>query len=105
VHGLGSSVEIAQQYIDLGFKFGVNGVMVRDNAKRYHELVRVFGVNYIVLETDYPNIVLPGLVNSELSDINSVAETVADLLNISIEDVITQTDYNSCELFKKNQIL
>ena len=100
IHGLGSSVQIARQYIDLGFKFGVNGVTVRDNANRYHELVRTFGLKHIVLETDYPNINLPGLVNCQLSDINDVAQKVSTLLNISIEDVIKQTDYNSFQLFK-----
>ncbi|GAB6071199.1 TatD family hydrolase [Thiomicrorhabdus hydrogeniphila] len=102
IHGLGSSVQIAQQYVDLGFKFGVNGVTVRDNANRYHELVRTFGLKHIVLETDYPNINLPGLVNCQLSDINNVAQKVSTLLNISIEDVIKQTDYNSFQLFNKN---
>ena len=102
IHGLGTSVQIAQQYIDLGFKFGVNGVTVRGNAKRYHELVKSFGLKHIVLETDYPNINLPGLVKCELSDIDIVAKEVAALLNTTIEDVVKQTDYNSFQLFNKN---
>ncbi|WP_081696342.1 TatD family hydrolase [Thiomicrorhabdus sp. Kp2] len=99
VHGLGSSVQIAQQYIDLGLKFGVNGVSLRDNARRYHELVRHFGLAHIVLETDYPNIKLPGLVDSSLDDIYSVAKHVAKLLSVSVKDVINQTDYNAKQLF------
>jgi len=102
IHGLGGSVQIAQQYINLGFKFGVNGVTVRDNAKRYHELVQIFGLQHIVLETDYPNVNLPGLVKSDLADINTVAQKVADLLKVSVEDVVEQTDYNSFQLFNKN---
>lgn len=99
VHGLGSSTQVAQQYIDLGLKFGVNGVTVRDNARRYHELVKHFGLEHIVLETDFPNIKLPGLVDSSLDDINTVAKKVADLLKVSVEDVIEQTDYNANQLF------
>ncbi|WP_321326094.1 TatD family hydrolase [Thiomicrorhabdus sp.] len=102
VHGLGTSVQIAQQYIDLGFKFGVNAVAVRENAKRYHALIKRFGVEHIVLETDYPNINLPGLVNPSLNDIHVVAKTVANILCVSVEDVIQQTDYNAEQIFKRN---
>jgi len=102
VHGLGTSIQIAQQYIDLGFKFGVNGVAVRENAKRYHQLIKYFGLEHIVLETDYPNINLPGLVKPSLNDIYDVADKVAYILSITVEDVIQQTDYNAEQLFKRN---
>ena len=101
VHGLGSSIEVAQQYIDLGFKFGVNAVSVRDNAVRYHRLITHFGLQHIVLETDYPNIKLPGLVDSQLNDINAIAKQIACLLKLPVEDVITQTDYNAFQLFTR----
>lgn len=99
VHGLGTSVEMAQHYVDLGFKIGVNGVVVRDNAVRYHKLVKYFGLEHIVLETDYPNIKLPGLVTAELDDVNIIANTVSTLLNISVDDVIMSTDKNAKQLF------
>ena len=101
IHGLGSSVEVAQQYVDLGYKLGVNGVLVRPNARRYHQLITHFGLDHIVLETDYPNIILPGQVKAALSDIEVVADKVSKLLSVSIEDVIKQTDYNSYNLFKR----
>jgi len=101
MHGFNSSVQVAKQYIDVGFKIGVNGVVVRDNARRYHELVRSVGLDNIVLETDYPNINLPGLVDSHLADINVIADNVACLLDVSVEDVIMQTDYNAKRLFIK----
>lgn len=101
IHGLGSSIQIAQQYVDLGFKLGINGVVIRSNARRYHELVKHFGLAHIVLETDFPNITLPGLVNPALSDIDVVADKVSKLLSVSIDHVIKQTDYNSQNLFKR----
>jgi len=99
VHGLGTSVEMAQHYVDLGLKIGVNGVVVRENAARYQQLVKYFGLEHIVLETDYPNVKLPGLITSQLEDINIVANTVASLLNTSIEDVIMSTDHNAKQIF------
>ena len=99
VHGLGTSVEMAKNYVDLGLKIGVNGVVVRENAVRYHQLVKHFGLEHIVLETDYPNVKLPGLVTCQLEDINTIANTVATMLNTSIDDVIQSTDNNAKKLF------
>lgn len=99
VHGLGTSVEMAKNYVDLGLKIGVNGVVVRENAVRYHQLVKHFGLEHIVLETDYPNVKLPGLVTCQLKDINTIANTVATMLNTSIDDVIQSTDNNAKKLF------
>ncbi|MEA1989030.1 MAG: TatD family hydrolase [Pseudomonadota bacterium] len=99
VHGLGTSVQMAQHYVDLGLKIGVNGVVVRENAVRYHQLVTYFGLEHIVLETDYPNVKLPGLVTTNLADINTIANTVATLLNTSINNVIMSTDHNAKQIF------
>ncbi len=100
IHGLGSSLEVAQNYIHCGFKIGVNGVLLRDNAYRYHALVRHFGIEHLVLETDYPNVRLPGLVKSNLHDIIPVAEQVAKLLDYSFDDVVEITNQNAQQLFK-----
>ncbi len=100
IHGLGSSLEVAQNYVDCGFKIGVNGVLLRENAHRYHALVRHFGPKHLVLETDYPNVRLPGLVKSNLHDTIRVAEQVATLLNLSFDDVLHQTTANAQQIFK-----
>ncbi len=102
IHGLGSSLEVAQNYIDCGFKIGVNGVLLRENARRYHALVSHFGPEYLVLETDYPNVRLPGLVKSNLHDIIQVAEQVAILLNLSFDDVLKTLNENSQQIFQLN---
>jgi len=99
VHGLGSSVQIAQQYVALGFKIGVNGVVLRQNARRYHRMVKAVGLETIVLETDYPNISLPSQSDPLLSDIYRVAEKVAQLLELPVSHVIQQTTLNAQQLF------
>ena len=99
IHGLGSSPEVANNYIDCGFKIGVNGVLLRDNARRYHELVTHVGIEHLVLETDYPNVLLPGLVKSNLHDIIRVAEKVAMLLNLSFDEVLSKTNQNAQDVF------
>jgi TatD DNase family protein len=100
IHGFGTSVQMTLNYIELGLRLGVNGVCVRPNANRYHSLVKHFGISHLVLETDYPNVKLPGLVESTLDDIYQVAGKVAMLLNTSIEEVIRNTDNNANYLFR-----
>ncbi|GKT11944.1 MAG: TatD DNase family protein [Thiomicrorhabdus sp.] len=102
VHGLGSSCQIAQHYIDYGLKIGVNAVLLRDNARRYHELVRRFGLKHLVLETDFPNVYCPHKHEAELSDIILVANKVAKLLNVSLDSVMQATSHNANSIFQLN---
>ncbi|BCN92590.1 hydrolase TatD [Thiomicrorhabdus immobilis] len=99
VHGLGTSIDMAQNYIDLGLKIGVNGVSVRKNAARYHALIKYFGLEHLVLETDFPNVTLPGQEFPRLDDIQVVANTIAGILNITVSEVISKTDFNAHQLF------
>ena len=99
VHGLGASKQLVQQYLDLGLKIGINGVSVKTGARRYHELIKYCGVHNLVLETDFPNIILPNHLAASLSDLNVVAEHAAGLLNISFDEFIRCTDVNAKQLF------
>lgn len=100
IHSLGSSVEIAQQYVDLGFKFGVNGILLRENAHRYHKLVKHFDITHIVSETDAPNIVLPGCSKGSLSDIVLIVERIAALKKLTIAEVQRSLFNNANSVFK-----
>ncbi|MBF6059065.1 MULTISPECIES: TatD family hydrolase [Thiomicrorhabdus] len=99
LHGLGASREVISRYLDLGYSIGVNGVVCRENARRYHEMVSYFSLEHFVLETDYPNIHLPGEDAAHLCDLNKVAEQIAMLTGYSVEDVLKQTGYNARQIF------
>jgi len=99
IHSLGSSIQIAKQYLDLGYKFGVNGVIVRSNARRYHDLVKTFGVQSIVLETDCPNILLPNHSEASLIDIYTVVSKIAELAGLPESEVIQVTTDNAHSIF------
>ncbi|VAW48645.1 Putative deoxyribonuclease YjjV [hydrothermal vent metagenome] len=105
VHGLGASKELAQSYVDLGFKIGVNGIVTRENARRYHELVKYFGLKYLVLETDFPHVRIMHSNAPFLSDIILVAEKMASLLKCSVEEVLEKTTLNAQEIFNLNGTL
>ena len=105
IHGLGSSVEMTKQYLDLGFKIGVNGVVVRENARRYHHLVQTFGVDALVLETDSPNILLPNKSRSLLVDIYQVVIKIAELTGLPETEIIRATNHNAQRIFNLKERL
>jgi len=99
IHGLGSSLQIAQSYIDLGYKLGTNGILVRGNARRYHQLVTHFGIEHFVIETDAPNVLLPGNNEPHLADINTVVAKLSDLTGLSRLQVERITTQNAKQVF------
>lgn len=99
VHSLGSSLEIAHQYIHLGFKIGVNGIIARANASRYHALVKHLDLQHIVVETDAPNILLPGHSIAKLCDINTTIDSISNLTGLVREEVESITTYNARSIF------
>jgi len=99
IHGLGASVEVVQAYIDLGMKIGVNAVLCRENAVRYHKFVKHFGVSNFVLETDFPNILLPKHSEARLGDLEAIATMFARLKQLPTAEAIQQTGYNAQKLF------
>ncbi len=87
IHGLGASKEVVTKYLDLGYKIGINAIFCRENARRYHEMVANFDLSHFVLETDFPNVLLPGLLTASILDIEQVAIKIAELKNIPVEQV------------------
>ena len=84
----------------MGYKLGIGGVVTFKNSKLY-EVVDAVGINNIVLETDSPYLAptpFRGQKNSS-KYIPLIAEKVAEILNISSEDVAKITTDNACDMF------
>ncbi len=99
MHGLVGSIQLIEQYIHLGLKIGINGVVCRDKARRYHQMVSHFNLDNFVLETDYPNVLLPNAEQCNFSDLDVIAEQVALLKNMTKQTVLEKTFYNAQKLF------
>lgn len=83
-----------------GFKIAFNGIVTFKNSK-LDESIRRAGLENIVLETDSPYLSphpLRGSVNKP-SNLPLVAAKIADVLNISIDEVGTVTTNNALKLF------
>lgn len=102
MHCYGGSVESAKEFIKLGFSFSFGGVVTFKNAKNVQEVVKNIPLEKIMLETDCPYMSpepFRGKVN-EPKNIPIIAEKIADIKNIKIDEVEKNTTKNAEKLFK-----
>lgn len=99
-HCFGGTLEQAEKLIALGFYLGIGGVVTYKNAG-LDKIVQQIDLNHIVLETDSPYLTpVPyrGKPN-ESAYLVYVAQRVADLHQISLEELATITTANSLKIF------
>jgi len=100
-HCFSGNVEQAQKVIELGnFKLGIGGVVTFKNSG-LDKVIEAIDLKHIVLETDAPYLApVPyrGKRN-EPSYILFVAQKIAEIKKISIEEVVYITTENSKEVF------
>ena len=103
IHCFSGSIETADIYIKMGYKLGIGGVVTFKNSNLY-KVVEHVGLSNIVLETDAPYLApVPyrGMQNSS-KYIPIIAEKIAEVLDVSLEEVAQQTTLNACNLFDLN---
>lgn len=101
IHCFSGSAEMAKEYIRLGFYIGVGGTLTFNNARRSVEVVEQIPLESIVIETDCPYLTpMPhrGKRNDSTYLIH-IAQKIADIKNISIEEVAQVTSKNAKDLF------
>ncbi|MBN2646450.1 MAG: TatD family hydrolase [Thiotrichales bacterium] len=99
IHGLGAEVPLVARYLKLGFKIGINATLCRENARRYQQMVQSFGMEHWVLETDFPNVVLPSSQMAALSDLAEIALCLSRLTDLSVDEVLQHCRYNAEQVF------
>ena len=101
-HCFSGSVETARELIKLGMYIGIGGVLTFKNSRRLKEVAADIPLEYILLETDAPYLSPEpkrGKVNNS-SLIIYVAEALAEIKGVSVEEVLSVTRENSINLFK-----
>lgn len=102
IHCFSYSVEMAEEYLKMGFYLGIGGVVTFKNAKKIKEVVQMAPMERILLETDSPYLApVPyrGKRNSSLY-LPYVVQEIAELKGISEEEVIETTEKNAVRLFQ-----
>ena len=100
LHCFSGSVEIAKEYISMGYLIGIGGVVTFKNSKLY-EVVENVGINNIVLETDAPYLAPEPYRGKQNSSkyIPIIAEKVGNILDLSINEVGKIATNNACKMF------
>lgn len=101
VHCFSYTKEMAREYLNMDFYFGIGGVITFSNAKKLKEAVQYIPMDKILLETDSPYLSPEphrGKRNSSLN-LPYVAEAIAELKGISGEEVVETTERNARRLF------
>lgn len=104
-HCFGGSLEQAQKIIDLGFLMGLGGVLTFKKAN-LDVIVQDIDLKHLVLETDAPYLApVPHRgKRNESAYIRLVAEKLAEIKGVSVEEVGEITSQNALKLFTKLDI-
>lgn len=107
IHAYSGSVEMARDYIDMGFYIGVGGVVTFKNAKKLVDVVRFAPMEKILLETDSPYlspVPLRGTVNNS-QNLKYVADKIGEIKQISLEKVCEITSQNAKVIFWQKKVV
>lgn len=105
IHCFSSSLEMAREFIKLGCKLGIGGVLTFKNSSKLKEVVSGVDISNLLLETDSPYMTpvpFRGKRN-EPYNIKYVAEVISDIKGISLDDVLKITSENAYKLFDFNK--
>lgn len=101
IHCFSYSKEIAREYLNMDYYFGIGGVITFANAKKLREAVAYIPAEKLLLETDSPYLApVPyrGKRNSSLN-LPAIAAAIADIKGMASDELIAVTTENAKRLF------
>lgn len=102
IHCFSYGVEMAREYLNMGFYIGIGGVVTFKNAKKLKEVAEYVPLDRILLETDCPYMAPEphrGKRNSSLY-LTYVAEKLADIKGVDVEKVYEKTRENGKRMYR-----
>ena len=102
VHCFSGSVEMAREIIKLGMFLGIGGILTFKNAKNIVNVAKEIPLEKLVLETDAPYLA-PTPFRGKRCDssfIKYTAEKLAQIKEISVDEVYTKTCETAKKIFK-----
>lgn len=101
IHCYSGSVEMALDYVEMGYYIGIGGVLTFPNAKKLVEVAKSIPLEKIVIETDCPYLA-PAPNRGKRNDsrnLEYVVNRLAEIRRISPEEVAAVTSKNGNNLF------
>lgn len=107
LHCYSGSLEMAKRFLELDVYFGIGGVLTFKNSRVLKEVVSFLPLDHILLETDSPYLAPEPFRGSknEPKNVLLVAEALANLRGISVEEVLNITTKNAFSRFDLNKSL
>lgn len=104
IHAFSGSYEIAREYVDLGFYLGVGGTITYERAQKTRAAVAKIPLDWLVLETDAPDMPLQGKQGQHNSPeyIPQIAQVLADLRSVTTQEIASATSRNAMRLFHRS---
>ena len=102
IHCFSYGVEMAREYLNMGYYIGVGGVVTFKNGRKLKEVVQYAPLDLIVLETDAPYLAptpFRGKRNNS-SYLSFVAEEIARIKNVDIDRIYEVTFQNGKKLYR-----
>jgi TatD DNase family protein len=103
MHCFTENLEVAKAAIDLGFHISFSGILTFKKATIIKEVAQSIPLEKILIETDSPYLA-PAPYRGKTNQpayVKHVAEEIAKLRNISLEEVGIATSHNFRRLFLK----
>lgn len=103
IHCYSYSAQLAEEYLSMGFYFGIGGVVTFKNGRKCKEVVEMLPLDKILLETDAPYLAPEPFrgKRNESPYLSYVAKEIAGIKGISEEEVIARTRANAYRLYPK----
>jgi len=100
-HCYSGSAEMAREILKLGWYLSFTGVITFKNAKKALEVIRITPMDRIMLETDSPYLApVPNRgKRNDSSNLPYIAQTIADIKGISVQEVARITRENGMRFF------
>jgi len=100
IHCFTGSWEDAQKYLKLGFYIGINGIIFKLDLD---EVIKECPLDKILTETDCPYLTPPAEGKDKRNEpvfVKHVIQKIADIKQISFDEVASATSQNAKDLFK-----
>lgn len=103
VHCFSGSLELANEIIKLGMHIGLGGVVTFKNAKNAQAVAKNIPLTHLLLETDAPYMAPEPYrgTRCDSSLIKYIAQKIAELRNMNIDELLKVTRENAENLFFK----
>jgi len=101
MHCYSGSVEMAKRYIEIGFEISLAGPVTFKNARVPKDVAANINIENLLIETDCPYLTphpFRGKLN-EPANVVYIAQEIAKLKNMEIEDVARITTFNAKRMF------